>query len=131
MFALFMISVGHITCCNYSLANDLSRELLSLAENKGALQWKASKVPCQKKLNNALKEDAIGALSDIAAEKIAHDYVPQSTHMAKSISGGLAWRTGTKTTLKDLILIKSFRWPSKRHQIHFYFIICPGDLQWR
>ena len=27
-------------------------------------------------LNNALKEDSTGSLSDIAAQKIAHDYVP-------------------------------------------------------
>jgi hypothetical protein len=27
-------------------------------------------------LNNAVKEDSTGSLSDIAAEKIAHDYVP-------------------------------------------------------
>src|SRR5690242_5308473 len=27
-------------------------------------------------LDNAVKEDATGSLSDIAAEKIAHDYVP-------------------------------------------------------
>jgi class 3 adenylate cyclase/tetratricopeptide (TPR) repeat protein len=37
MFALFMISIFHIACGNYSLANDLARELFTLAKDKGAL----------------------------------------------------------------------------------------------
>jgi hypothetical protein len=42
MFALFMISIFHIACRNYSLANDLACELFTLAKDKGALPWKAS-----------------------------------------------------------------------------------------
>ena len=47
MFALFMISIFHIACRNYSLANDLARELFTLAEDKGALLWKASSLVFQ------------------------------------------------------------------------------------
>jgi hypothetical protein len=35
-----------------------------------------TKCPAKEDLNNAVKEDSSGSLSDIAAEKIAHDYVP-------------------------------------------------------
>jgi predicted ATPase len=42
MFALFMNSIFHIVYRNYSLANDLARELFILAREKGALLWKAS-----------------------------------------------------------------------------------------
>jgi predicted ATPase len=42
MFALFMISIFHICCRNYSVATELARELFTLAEEKGALLWKAS-----------------------------------------------------------------------------------------
>ena len=35
-----------------------------------------TKCLAKEELNNAVKEDTTGSLSDIAAEKIAHDYVP-------------------------------------------------------
>jgi len=47
-----------------------------------------TKCLAKKDLNNALKEDSTGSLSDIAAEKIAHDYVTQLTHMAKAYPAG-------------------------------------------
>jgi hypothetical protein len=46
-----------------------------VVRSKGLISvW--TKCLAKEDLNNAVKEDSIGSLSDIAAEKIAHDYVP-------------------------------------------------------
>jgi predicted ATPase len=42
MFALYMAAFFHVLCGNYEVATARARELLSLAEEKGALMWKAS-----------------------------------------------------------------------------------------
>jgi predicted ATPase len=42
MLASFLIGILHILCGNYSVATALARELIALAEEKGALQWKAN-----------------------------------------------------------------------------------------
>jgi predicted ATPase len=41
MFALFQAQLTHIACGNYAAANAHSDELISLADEKGALAWKA------------------------------------------------------------------------------------------
>jgi class 3 adenylate cyclase/predicted ATPase len=41
MFALFQAQLTHIACGNYAAANAQSDELISLADEKGALAWKA------------------------------------------------------------------------------------------
>jgi predicted ATPase len=42
MFAFYMASLFHISCRNYSLADEFARELLMVADQKGAVLWKAS-----------------------------------------------------------------------------------------
>jgi predicted ATPase len=42
MFAFYMASFFHISCRNYSLADELAHELLMVADQKGAVLWKAS-----------------------------------------------------------------------------------------
>jgi predicted ATPase len=42
MFALYMTAFFHVLCGNYAVATGRARELLALAEEKGALMWKAS-----------------------------------------------------------------------------------------
>jgi predicted ATPase len=44
MFALHMTAVFHVLCGNYAVATARARELFALAEEKGALMWKASGV---------------------------------------------------------------------------------------
>src|SRR5262249_13047963 len=42
MFSLYMASLFHISCSNYSLADELAHELSIVADQKGAVLWKAS-----------------------------------------------------------------------------------------
>jgi tetratricopeptide (TPR) repeat protein len=42
MFALYMTAFFHVLCGNYAVATGRARELLALAEEKGASMWKAS-----------------------------------------------------------------------------------------
>jgi predicted ATPase len=42
MFALYMTAFFHVLCGNYEVATARARELFALAEEKGALMWKAS-----------------------------------------------------------------------------------------
>ena len=42
MFALYMAAILHILCGKYSVATKQAKELFALAEEKGALLWKAS-----------------------------------------------------------------------------------------
>jgi hypothetical protein len=44
MFALHMTVVFHVLCGDYAIATARARELFALAEEKGALMWKASGV---------------------------------------------------------------------------------------
>ena len=44
MFALHMTAVFHVLCGNYAVATARARELFAVAEEKGALMWKASGV---------------------------------------------------------------------------------------
>jgi hypothetical protein len=46
-----------------------------------------TKCPAKEDLNKAVKEHSTGSLSDVAAEKIAHDYVPPIAKV-KALEGG-------------------------------------------
>jgi predicted ATPase len=47
MYVLFVASLSHIRCGNYAIANSLADELVELADEKGALLWKAWGMMCQ------------------------------------------------------------------------------------
>ncbi|MGD0673661.1 MAG: adenylate/guanylate cyclase domain-containing protein [Candidatus Binatus sp.] len=47
MYVLFVTSLPHVHCGNYATANTLVDELVALADEKGALLWKADAMMCQ------------------------------------------------------------------------------------
>jgi predicted ATPase len=61
MFAFYMASIFHISCRNYSLVNELARELFTVAEQKGAVLWKASSLIYQGCVDIASAKPADGA----------------------------------------------------------------------
>jgi hypothetical protein len=85
MSALSFTSLTHLLCGNYVTANALLGELVNLADEKGALQWKAIGTLFQGRLH-ALADKASAAVETITFGLTAYRSVGATLSTASSLS---------------------------------------------